>query len=300
MNKVSAPSIKKSDREIVMESDASSFYPVTFSVSKTPTLRQRIQDTKPVFLLSLAVFTLAFAIPVATFVLGTPLWYLTCGNSFFFTLAMLMVGVVSTATVLYSMRLFSRTVLNGNQKKIKELENRLRAGSPEVVADLDALITEHMKSGRSQVAEYYSKQLLSLCENSHHQDVIIPDLMVSTRAWVSRPQYHKTFNYFAVWMFESSGLLCLTKDHLEYESNRLSFRVDLKDIVDIGVEHHPRWMKPYPLRFIKITFNEHDFNTVSTFNVTPFTVHTDTVWDINKDVAQWYNDLTKALQKVQH
>lgn len=281
-----------------MESDASSFYPVTFSVSKTPTMRQRLRDSTPVFVMSLAVFAIAFLIPIVTMLLGTPLSFLASGNSFLFCIAMFTIGFLSTATVWHSMRLFSKTVLNGNQKKIKQLEDRLRAGSPDVVADLDALISEHLKSGRPQIAEYYSKQLLSLCENSHHQDVVIPDLMISTKAWVSRPQYHKTFNYFAVWMFESSGLLCLTKDHLEYESTRMSFRVDLKDIVDIGVEHHPRWLKPYPLRFIKITFNERDFNTVSTFNVTPFTMHTDTVWDINRDVADWYNKLTIALQKV--
>lgn len=282
-----------------MESDASSFYPVTFSVSKRPTLRQRLQDSKPVVGMILVVFLIAFIVPTLGIFFGAPLWFLSSGNSFFFSLVMFVIGFATICTALYSVRFFSRTMLNGNQKKIKELENRLRSGSPEVVTDLDALITEHLKSGRPQVAEFYSKQLLTLCENSHHQDVIIPDLMISTRAWVSHPNYHKTFNYFAVWMFESSGLLCLTKDHLEYESTRLSFRVDLKDIVDIGVDHHPRWMKPYPLRFIKITFHERDFNTVSTFYVTPFTVHTDTVWDINKNVAEWYNDLTKALQKIQ-
>lgn len=281
-----------------MESDASSFYPVTFSVSKKPTLRQRLQDTKPIFLLCFAVFAIAFLLPPVAFIFGSPLWLLSSGNSFFFGCSMVMIGALTAAAVLYSMRVFSRSLLNGSQKKIKELESRLKAGSPEVVSDLDALITEHLKCGRRQVAEYYSKQLLSLCENSHQKEVIIPDLMVSTRAWVSRPAYHKSFNYYAVWMFESNGLLCLTKDHLEFESSRISFRVDLKDIVDIGVDHHPRWMKPYPLRYIKITFNEPDFNTVTTFNVTPYVVQTDTVWDINKSVAEWYNELTKALQKV--
>jgi hypothetical protein len=298
MNKVSAPLFEKSESEMEMESDASSFYPVTFSVSKRPTLRQRFEDSKPVVLIGLAVFAIAFIVPTVAVFLGGPLWLLSSGNSFLFTFSIFMIGMLTAGTAVLSLRLFSRTMLNGNQKKIKELENRLRSGSPEVVADLDALITEHLKSGRPQVAEYYSKQLMSLCENSHQQDVIIPDLMITTRSWVSRPEYHKSWNYFAVWMFESTGLLCLTKDHLEYESTRLSFRVDLKDIVDIGVDHHPRWMKPYPLRFIKITFNERDFNTVSTFNVTPFMVHTDTVWDINKNVAEWYNDLTKALQKI--
>src|SRR5205085_4044777 len=115
---------------------------------------------------------------------------------------------------------------------------------------------------------------------------------------VSRSEYHKNFNYFTLWMYESHGLLCLNKDHLEYESSRITFRVALKDLVDIGIDHHPRWMKPFPLRFIKIRFRETEYDTESTFILTPYAVQTDTVWDINKCVAEWYNSLTKALQDV--
>mgnify|MGYP000042662753 CR=1 FL=1 len=282
-----------------MESDAASFYPVTFSVSKKPSIRQRLHDTKPVVLFVVAVFAISFIIPPILILLGSPFWSLMGGHHGFLSpLFVILVGALSGLSIMFAVRFFSRTMLGGNQKKIKELEARLKAGSSDVVVDLDSLITEHLRRGRPQIAEYYSKQLMSLCENAHNKDVVIPDLMVSTKAFVSRPEYHKSLNYFAVWMFQSNGLLCLTKDHLEYESSRISFRVALSDIVDIGVDHHPRWLKPYPLRFIKLTFAEREYGTVDTFYLTPYVVQTDTVWDINKSVAEWYNELTKALQKV--
>ncbi len=280
-----------------MESDPASFYPVTFSISKKPTVKQRLQDMKSILLIFGAIFIVAFLVPPLTILFGSPLFLVT-GNSAFYVFSMFLIGVAIGVGTVYSMRLITLAFMNGSQKRISELETRLKAGSENVVSDLDLLITENLKCGRPQVAEYYSKQLMSLCENAHHKDIVVPDLMVSTKAWVSRPEYHKSLNYFALWMFESHGLLCLSKDHLEYESSRISFRVDLKDIVDIGVDHHSRWIKPYPLRFIKIRFREREYGTESTFILTPYLVQTDTVWDINKRVAEWYNELTKALQNV--
>lgn len=280
-----------------MDSEAASLYPVTFSISKKPTTQQRWKDARPILLFFAGCFLLGFLLPPLSVFFGMPLWFATGSNYLLFLLGMVLVGAAAGFLIVYTVRSVSRGILGGDRKRVAALENRLRAGSNDVISDLDSLITENLKLGRPQVAEYYSKQLLVLCERDLAEPTV-PDLMISTAAWASTPAYHKSVNYWLVWMFQSRGLLCLTNEHLEYESARISFRVALKDVIDIGLDRHPLWMKPFPLRFIKIRFREPDYDIEHCMYVTPYTMQTDTVWDINKSVQEWYSNLTTALAKV--
>ncbi|MBX9666856.1 MAG: hypothetical protein K2X93_04520 [Candidatus Obscuribacterales bacterium] len=278
-----------------MDSDGALF-PATFSISKKPSLQQRLFEARPIVLFFLGCFVFGFLLPPLSLLLGTPLLFAT-GNYLLFILGMILLGGCGGLAVILAVRYISRGFLAGDRKRLKELETKISTGaSSDVVTDLDKLITENLKMGRPQVAEYYSKQLLTLCERGQQEGDQMPALMWSTPCWVSSPEYHKSFNYWVVWLFESRGLLCLTNEHLEYESSRISFRIALEDIVDIGIDRHPWWMKPYPLNYIKLSFKE--FGETVCLYATPYTLQTDTVWDINKTVREWYNNLTKALQKV--
>lgn len=279
-----------------MELDAVT-YPGTFSISKRPTFKQRLRESRPLVVFFAAFFIVGFALPSMTSFFAMPLWLLT-GNFFAYTFAMFAIGVVLTFGVIFTVRAISRRTFGSEAKRIEALEQRLSTGSPDVLADLDALISANLRAGRAAVAEFYSRQILTICERDRNEE-IRPEIMLSTPCWVSTPEYHQSVNYWMVWLYESRGLLCMSKHHLEYESSRIAFRVDLKDIVDISIERHPWWLKPYPLHFIRITFREPDFGSVISLNVSPYTMQTDTVMDINKQVKDWYSKLTKQLGAVE-
>lgn len=279
-----------------MELDAA-IYPGTFSISKRPTLKQRLRECRPLVVFFSVVFIMGFIIPSMSSLIAVPIG-LASGNLFASMFLMFAIGFGLTATTVYAVRTISRTAFGAERRKIEALEQRLSAGSPDVLTDLDALISANLKAGRAPVAEFYSRQLLTICERDRNEE-IRPDIMVSTPCWVSSPEYHKSVNYWLVWLYESRGLLCLSKTYLEYESSRIAFRVELKDIVDISIERHPWWMKPYPLHYIQITFREPDFGSVVSLNVSPYTMQTDTVMDVNKQVKAWYLKLTQALGTVE-
>jgi len=282
-----------------MDSEAV-LYPATFSISKKPTAKQRLREARPLILFFGGCFLFGFLIPPISAIFGSPLWFASGSNWFFFLISMFVVGAASGLAAVFAVRTVSRRLLGRNLKTIQALEDRLTTGaSADVMGDLDALITANVRAKRGPVAEYYSKQLLRIAEHDHQGEPVIPDVMLSTPAWVSTPEYHKSINYWLVWLFQSRGLLCLTSEHLEYESTRLSFRVDLKDIVDISLDRHPLWIKPYPLKYIKISFKDSDYDHIYCMHVSPYTMQTDTVLDINKSVQDWYMKLTRALQKVE-
>lgn len=278
-----------------MELDAA-IYPGTFSISKRPTLKQRVRESRPLLVFFSVFFVLGLLIPSMSSLVAVPIW-LASGNLVASMFLMFAIGFGMTAAAVYTVRTISRTAFGSERRKIEALEQRLSTGSSDVLGDLDALISANLRAGRAPVAEFYSRQLLTICERDRNEE-IRPEIMLSTPCWVSTPEYHKSVNYWLVWLYESRGLLCLSKHHLEYESSRIAFRAELKDIVDISIERHPWWMKPYPLHYIRITFREPDFGSVISLNVSPYTMQTDTVMDVNKQVKDWYQKLTVALGAV--
>jgi hypothetical protein len=293
MNKLSADVPADLRESTEMDSDVA-LYPATFAITKRPSPKERFKEVQPILLFFAACFVFGFVLPPLTIFL-TPIWL--ASNYLLYMSATFFIGFAAALAGVVTIRLVSRHVLNGHCKKIEILEKRLSTGSPDVLGDLDALITANMKAGRAPVAEFYSKQLLALCERDPNEE-LTAEIMLSSPCWVSTPDYHKSVSYWLIWLYESRGLLCLTSEHLEYESTRLAFRVSLKDIVDISVERHPLWMKPYPLRYIKLSFREPDFGSIVTMYLSPYTMQTDTVFDINKTVQEWYTNLTKTLGKV--
>lgn len=279
-----------------MDSDAALF-PTTFAITRRPTPKQRLKDAKPIMVFLGLCFLFGLLLPPLSGLFFGALWSVVGHNFGLYMIAMCGAGFLLGIGAVAIVRFTSRQILGANRRTIEALEQRLATGSPNVIADLDALITAHLKAGRAPVAEFYSKQLLQLSEREPGEE-LVPELVQSTSCWVSTPEYHKSANYWLVWMYQSRGLLCLSREHLEYESSRISFRVELKDIIDISIARHPLWMKPYPLRYITITFREPDFGAISTMYVTPYTMQTDTVIDINNSVQEWYLKLTKALGSV--
>ncbi len=281
------------------ESNGQLVHNSTFALKgNRPTIAERIREWTPVLFTTAAYCTfLVVLVPILMlFALSLGL----AGNWFIqFIVCLTLLSGIALASV-YFVRYASRHMLGGRKKKLEELEQKLSSGqSVDVIRDVDTLITENLKMGRCSVAEYYSQQLLSISEKANEAaSSIVPAMLKSTSCWVSTPEYHRSIRYHAVWMFESCGTLSLGPDFLQYDSPRISFRANLKDVKDVFLEKHPCWMKPITMHFITITFEDNCGS--HTFHMSPFFMQTDTVWDIDDLCKQWYAMITTSLEKTWH
>lgn len=199
-------------------------------------------------------------------------------------------GIIFGIATLYSIRCGSRLVLGTGKKTVLQVEKRLKDGtSTDLMEDLNILVTENLKLKRYQVAEFYSKQLILMAENP-----ISAQTIKATSCWVSTPQYHMSFRYYFWWLYENKGTVSLTSSHFQLESQKYSFAVPIDKVIDISIAKHPWWIKPFPLRYISITFVQNGFE--HTFFVSPGYLATDTVFDVNKYVAEWNQYLLEAKQ----
>lgn len=272
----------------------------TYSTRKERSVVDTLRDLQPFIMWRSAgyFFVLLFCLSsllIVPFISGL------FGHDLLVTFAITLIAIAVAFEVLAPkiVSAFGRKYLSDSHLRVAETEARLAGGgSPDVMRDLDILITENLRLGRPHVAEFYSKQLLALSEQAN-RDTKLPIVLQSLRTtacFVSTPAYHKTIRCWLLWNFESTGTLCLSSSTLEYASNAISFCVALKDVTDISLEVHPRWLRPVPLRYISITFKE--FGLVSKFYLCPFQTQTDTTGDVNATVKQWYDYLTRALEEA--
>lgn len=276
-----------------MEADLPAIH--SYAIQKRPTVKERAKDATPIVLFFFGCFFVGMLFPffmclMPSFLLGTTIVH--------FVFIFLVGACLGLGTVLI-VRAISRGMFGGDKRKVEELEKRLLSHKETtyIMTDLDALISENLKMKRPQVAEFYSRQLLAISEKVGETECTPGlEMMLACSAWVSTPAYHKTINYWLIWLFETRGTLSLTNEFFEYESNRISFRLAVEDIVDIGIENHPWWLKPMPMHYIRMTYR--NFGSTETLYLTPYNMQTDTVWDVNHKVKEWYSHLTKALQKV--
>ena len=216
------------------------------------------------------------------------LLYIAKASSLVYTLGLFLVGFASGVGTLYLIRYLSRVVLGADRKLAQEVEKRMANGeSVDLIDDMNILITENLKLKRYQVAEFYSKQLLEMAERP-----VRPETIKATSCWINTPEYQKTFRYFFWWLFEHKGTISLNSTHFNLESPKHSFSVPLDKITDISLSRHPLWVKPYPTRYISVTFVEKGFE--HTFYLTPIFLQCDTIFDVNKNVSEWQGFLAQA------
>ena len=279
------------------ESNSQLIKPNTFALTHgRPSLNDRLRESVPIVLVGLSyILLIALVVPsvvvmALNFGLGSSI---IIGSLFIFVVCFAM-GLGGVMTLRYT----SRKMLGGRHRALSDLEQRISSGqSSDLLRDMDLLITENLNRGRPAAAEFYSKQLLAVSERlvEEGKALPVPDMLQSTSCWISTPPYHKSLRYFTIWLFEQSGTLNLGPDFLEFESRRICFRTKLSDIRDICVYSHPWWLKPMPMHYISITFE--DECGLNTFYLSPFFMRSDTVWDINEQVKAWYSKITAALQQ---
>lgn len=274
----------------------------TYSIRKQRSVIDTLRDSQPVIMWRSAGYFLVLLFGLASLLI-VPFISGLFGHDLFLTFGITLITVVLAFEFLAPkvVSALGRKFLGDSRLRVAETEARLAGGgSPDVMRDLDVLITDNLRLGRPHVAEFYSKQLLALSEQHNRDDTKMPIILQSLRStscFVSTPAYHKTIRYWLLWNFESTGTLCLSSSTLEYASNGISFCVNLKDVTDISLQTHPRWLRPIPLKYISISFKE--FEVIQTFYLCPFQMQTDTTRDVNETVKEWYDFLTRALEEAQ-
>lgn len=197
----------------------------------------------------------------------------------------------ATLAILFAIRAMSRIVLSKERKLIAQAEKRINAGTyTDLTDELNTLITENLKMKRYQVAEFYSKQLLAMTEKT-----IKPEALKATSCWVNSESYQGSFKYNFVWLYEHIGTMSLTSDSFCVQTQKMSFTIPVENLVSVTYGRHPLWIKPIPLKYLIVKFKEKGFE--HTYFMTPRYLQTDTVFDVNSYVDEWYGYLTQAISQ---
>jgi hypothetical protein len=191
------------------------------------------------------------------------------------------------------MQFADRRLLCPTKRRLTALEDRLIACKSQCLPeDLDQLVTGSLKLKRITAADIYSKRLLAISMTDDRQKTSkASEWIATTECWASTDNYHKTFQYMLIWR-ETRGVLTLTPDSLDFESNLFTFHCHPTQIVSLEIKRHPLWVKPIPLKFISITID--DSGIKHTFYITPSFGHTDSVSDCNRLVDTWMGRLRKV------
>lgn len=188
-------------------------------------------------------------------------------------------------------------LLAKKKSKLIELQRKLiEETTDDICRDLEILVKGYLALKRFDVADFYST--LSLQQSvlpAEQRANKLTDWILSVDCWASTPAYHKSPNYYLLWLFESRGIFTLTAREMRFGSKRISFGADLADIRDIKLQQHPRWMKPIPLRYIVVTFLDEGIE--HTIHLSPSTSQADTIFEVNKQVDEWYHLLLTGRER---
>jgi hypothetical protein len=263
-------------------------------VRRKLSLRDRAAASQSIILLILACLLFGALGGAAAIALGVPL-----GALHWPLLVVMMALACSVIVALGAVTLLAAGTarINKKRKKLLALQKQLTAqASEDVCSDLQTLVQGYLELKEYQVADHYSALLLQQSALAPEKRATkIAELVTRVGCWASSPEYHRKPNYWLVWLFEARGQLTLTANELQFESKRISFSVDLADLREVTIEHHPRWLKPAKLEYIALTFlcegQEHQIY------LTPSFAQSDSVTHINDSVRNWLEIIKAAQQR---
>jgi hypothetical protein len=145
-------------------------------------------------------------------------------------------------------------------------------------------------------AEHYSQLLLKQSSLPEEQrDSKLNEMVASSDCWVSTPEYHKSWNYRLLWAFESRGRLTLDKKKLAYESDNLTFEIDLADIRSAEVVHHGWCLHMARFKYLLLKFKASG-NECELY-LSPTASDKINVWYVNDGAQQWCDLIKVAKHK---
>jgi hypothetical protein len=256
-------------------------------------LRDRVAASRSIVLLLFTALVIGALGGMTAVALGVPLGALEW-PMITVMMGLAMAVIVGAAAV--SVAAASTARINKKRKKLLGLQKKLMEEPAEDVCnDLHTLVQGYLDLKEFQVADHYSALLLKQSALAPEQRATkLAEIVTTIGCWASTPEYHEKPNYWLVWLFESRGQLTLTPNELQYNSKRISFVIDLADIRDISIAHHPRWLKPITLEYLVLTFlsdgQEHDIF------LTPSFAQTDSISQVNSTIHSWV-DIIKAAQQ---
>jgi hypothetical protein len=256
-------------------------------VRKRLSLRERLAEDKA----PLLFFGLIFLIGCVYGFVATPLILFTAHLGIMFFLLCFSLGMALSVAALFVARGINKSCVRANAE-IEKLQDQLaKGGSSDVVADLHRVIDLHRKQRHYGEAEFYSHRLMAALADAA-QGKTVPKVQ-SADCWVNTPAYRKTARYNLVWLFETRGRLMLTADELSYWSRKVNFTIAIDDIASLSIGRHPWWQKPFPMNFLIVRFwadgQQHEVH------LSPG-LQTSTVWDVNRQVADWKRRIEEAIQ----
>lgn len=252
--------------------------------------QSKLNEAKPIIIFLLASF-------ITGMLLGALLTPFSLNPNSSFLLICFLGGFALTASVIFSARFIDRKFFGAVKSGILAVENRIIAGDARTqMEDLEKLVAGYLKLKRLEAADFYSRKLLELSKTGGTGIMKLSDWVVTSECWVSREDYHKSWNYKLVWLFETRGILSLSPDRIDFQSRKMNFSCSPANVVSLEIQRHPLWLKPVPFRYIKIVIDE--MGQRHTFYLTPSFAQTDTVFDCNKLVDVWYERLKTITNKM--
>ncbi|HEY9789216.1 MAG TPA: hypothetical protein V6D22_02375 [Candidatus Obscuribacterales bacterium] len=256
-------------------------------VRKRLSLQERLAEDKA----PLLFFALILLMGGIFGFVSTPLMLVSAHLGVMFFLLCFTLSLCMGVSALIVARAINRSCIRDNNE-IEKLQDELaQGGSSDVVADLHRVIDMHRKQRHYGEAEFYSHRLLAALADAA-QGKAMPKVQ-STDCWVNTPAYRQTSRYKFVWLFETRGRLMLTADTLSYWSRKVNFTIAIDDIASLTIGRHPWWQKPFPMNYLIVRFwldgQQHEVH------LSPG-LQTSTVWDVNKQVADWKRRIEEAIQ----
>ncbi|MFV7770019.1 hypothetical protein [Shewanella marisflavi] len=112
--------------------------------------------------------------------------------------------------------------------------------------------------------------------------------------YLSTLEHMQTFVGRWFYIYIDRGELTLTDESITFKSQKNAFVIPLSSISNIDSGIYPRTAKPFPLKYIKITYS--DEGESHALMLTPCKSGFSSVWKTNKSVENWLSVLDGVLK----
>ncbi|QYK01203.1 hypothetical protein [Shewanella psychrotolerans] len=122
------------------------------------------------------------------------------------------------------------------------------------------------------------------------------NLVKQEGCYLSTLEHMQSFIGRWFYIYTDRGVLTLTSASLTFKSDKQVYAIPLDAISNIDLGNYPRTAKPFPLKYIKVTYSEGGEN--HTVILTPNKSWVSSVWKTNKAVDDWLSLLTSSVSQV--
>ncbi|MGA1821505.1 MAG: hypothetical protein ACMUIG_03145 [Thermoplasmatota archaeon] len=115
--------------------------------------------------------------------------------------------------------------------------------------------------------------------------------------YYTTPKSQRSFIRSTFYIYDCKGSIKLHKRFIEFDSDRYHIEIPLRDIVRMGIGRFSRFQKPVTLNFLMIEYRT-PMKRINTIYITPTISAVTFVWNTNKIVKAWFNDILKLNRRI--